>query len=421
MRSNDSEATDRHGLDIVGQHSVRDLRRVLFVSHSKEIGGAEVYLEGLLRYAIRHELRPQLVCRSDAALDGWADRIRAAGAPVHRLDFASPVDVLRLRRLIRAAAVVHLVLAYPVGKYQLAAALLTIGSGTPLVITHQLVVDVSAVPMRAPRRLFWRFAFRRYARLARTNIASSRAGLELLRRSGFPQAQTELIYNGTDVHRFAPVTAPARERVRGAIMASLGADWPGDAVIVLTVARLTPQKALADLVDAAAIVLGDHSHARFIIVGDGELRAAIQARIRRAGLTGQVYLAGNRPLDEVAAWLSGCDLFVLSSLQEGLPLALMDAMAAGCPVVATSVGGIPEVVSDSSIGLLVPPSEPQKLAQAIGELIHDGRRRQAMAAAARLRVVTSFSVDACYEKTVGVYRAVMPPAHPQRGMARPEP
>lgn len=380
---------------------------ILFVSHSKEIGGAELYLEGLLRYTIREQgLRAWLVCRRDPVLDPWVTRIAAAGGIVYRLDLTSPGEFLELRRLIREAAVVHLVLAYPVGKYQLAGALLTVGTRTPLVITHQLVIEIPAIRMSAPRRMFWTRAFRSYARLARKNIGSSLAGLELLLRAGFPMARTELIYNGADVTRFVPAEGVQRDRVRRATMAALGVDWAGDVVMIMTVARLTPQKGLTDLVDAAAIVVREHPEARIIIVGDGELRASIEDRIARAGLDRQVRLAGSRPLDEVASWLSGCDLFVLSSRQEGLPLALMEAMAAGCAVVATSVGGVAEVVSDASVGVVVPPAEPVRLAQAIGELVGDSQRRKTMAAAARERVVTSFSAQACYEKTVAVYRAV---------------
>lgn len=394
---------------------------LLFISHSKEIGGAEVYLEGLLRYAIRSGFQAQLVCRRLPVLDAWSERIAAAGAAVHRLDLTAARDFLRLRRLASRAALVHLMLAYPVGKYQLAAAWLRAGSGTPLVVTHHLVIENPAMDFSAPRRIFWNLAFRSYARLARRNIVPSRAGLELLLRRGFPRARTELIYNGADPNRFKPLDGSARSTVRSAMMAALdGKPWPDDAVIICTVARLNPQKSLIDLVEAAAIVIASHPQARFIIVGDGEQRASIRERIAGAGLGGQVFLAGNRPLDEVAAWLGGCDLFVLSSVQEGLPLALMEAMAAGCPVVATSVGGIPDVVSDSSVGLLVPPREPRELARAVGELVRDDRRRQAMAGAARARIVSSFSVEACYGRTVQVYRAVMP-TRPQPGMERPAP
>jgi glycosyltransferase involved in cell wall biosynthesis len=381
---------------------------VLFISHSKEIGGAELYLEGLLRYAMGADFDAELVCRKDAVLNSWAARIASAGALVHRLDLKAPSEYLALSRLIRRATIVHLVLAYPVGKYQLAAALLAAGARTPLVITHQLVIDLPAINMSGPRRRFWALAFRQYGRLARRNIASSRAGQELLLRYGFPAARTELIYNGADLTRFRPLTGAERDRVRAA-MALGGEPWPADAVLACTVARLTPQKGLFDLLDAVPAVLARFRQTRFVIVGDGELREPLTKRIAARGLQGQVRLAGSRPLDEVATWLGASDLFVLSSRYEGLPLALMEAMAAGCPVVATNVGGVGEVVADGSVGFLVPPADPPRLAEAISRIVGDPQARRAMASAARARVLGSFTVDACYEKTTLIYRGLTEP------------
>jgi glycosyltransferase involved in cell wall biosynthesis len=378
---------------------------VLFISHSKEIGGAELYLEGLLRYTMGANFRAELVCRKDSVLDPWAARIAAAGAQVHRLDLKAPGEYLALQRRIRRATIVHLVLAYPVGKYQLAAALLTAGAGTPLVITHQLVIDLPAIKMSGLRRRFWAIAFRQYGRLARRNIASSSAGLELLRRHGFPAARTELIYNGADAKRFSPLTGAERDRVRAA-MAVNGEPWPADALLACTVARLTPQKGLFDLLDAVPAVVARSPQTRFVIVGDGELREPMTKRIAAAGLQRQVRLAGSRSLDEVAAWLGAADLFVLSSRYEGLPLALMEAMAAGCPVVATDVGGVGEVVVDGSVGWLVPAADPRRLAEAINRIVGDPTARLAMASAGRARVLASFSVEACYEKTTVIYRGL---------------
>jgi len=386
----------------------RPENHVLFISHSKEIGGAELYLEGLLRYALSANFGAELVCRKDAVLNAWAARIAGAGALVHRLDLKAPSDYVALSRLIRRATIVHLVLAYPVGKYQLAAALLTAGARTPLVITHQLVIDLPAIRMSGPRRRFWALAFRQYGRLASRNIACSRAGLDLLLRYGFPAARTELIYNGADLTRFRPLTGAERDPVRAAM--ALGGDpWPADAVLACTVARLSPQKGLFDLLDAVPAVLSRFPQARFVIVGDGELREPIRKHIAAAGLQGQVRLAGSRPLDEVATWLGAADLFVLSSRYEGLPFALIEAMAAGCPVVATDVGGVGEVVADESAGYLVPPADPPKLADAINRIVGDPQARRAMASAARARVLGSFTVDECYEKTTAIYRGLTEP------------
>jgi glycosyltransferase involved in cell wall biosynthesis len=351
----------------------------------------------------------ELICRRDPVLDQWVQGIIDIGVPVHRLDLTRPSDYLAMLRALRRADLVHLVLAYPTGKYQLTAALLARLGGRPLVATHQLVVDIGEIAMNPLRRAFWRFAFRLYRNLARVNIASSRAGWQsLVRRYSFPEASTELIHNGANLTRFAPVTGEQRRAIRQTIADELaGRPWPDDTLLACTVARLSVQKGLFDLVAAAAEVVRRIPTARFVIAGDGELREVLRARVAELHLTEQVLFAGARPLSELARWLSAADVFVLSSHYEGMPLSLIEAMAAGCPVVATSVGGIPDVVSDDTVGRLVPPNDPGALARAITEVLANGDQRRSMSTAARARAVTAFDVSTCYQKTTAIYERIL--------------
>jgi glycosyltransferase involved in cell wall biosynthesis len=173
---------------------------------------------------------------------------------------------------------------------------------------------------------------------------------------------------------------------------------------VCTVARLTPQKGLFDLVEAAAEVVPRIPNVRFVLAGDGELRDPLEARVAALGLTEQLRFAGSRPLATLARWLGAADLFLLSSHYEGMPLAMIEAMAAGCPVVATAVGGIPDVIADSNGGRVVPAKDPHALAGAIIEILADPEKRRTMAAAARQRVMSAFDVRICYQKTVETYQ-----------------
>src|SRR2546428_1445365 len=199
-------------------HDNADIRRIVYVCHSKEIGGAELYLEGLIRFTVSGEGQPELICRRDPVLDHWVQGIIDLGVPVHRLDLKRPSDYVSMFRLLRHADLVHLVLAYPTGKYQLTAALLTRLGRRPLVATHQLVVEIGEISMNPLRRAFWRYAFRLYRRLARVNIASSQAGWQsLVRRYGFPQASTELIHNGAHLTRFPAIARDERRAIRLAI------------------------------------------------------------------------------------------------------------------------------------------------------------------------------------------------------------
>lgn len=378
--------------------------RVLYVSHSKEVGGAEAYLAGLILHAA-HDHRVTLVCRRDAALDAWLNVIKDAGVSIHRLDFTRIQDFRRCFALARGADLAHLVLAYPVGKYQLAAAVLVRLAGRPLVITHQLTLDLGRLGISRGRRLIWSAAFRRYRRLARRHIVVSRAGRQMLiERYGFSSTDIRVIYNGADLSAFTTLDTSARAAARQRMAAGLTDEsWTKDQLVVITVARLSQQKGLPDLLTAAAVVLARLPNARFVLVGGGELYDDLRARSAHGLLAGRVFIAGAREKTEVAAWLSASDLFVLPSRFEGLPLALVEAMAAGCAPVATRVGGVPEVISDESLGILVPAGDPSRLAEAIMALLEDGDRRAAIGRAAQRRA-EAFDVQACYAQTMGVYR-----------------
>jgi glycosyltransferase involved in cell wall biosynthesis len=390
------------------------IERILYICHSKEIGGAELYLEGLIRYASNRgtEGQPQrnvqLICRRDTDLDEWVGRVTATGATVHRLDMRYPADYWNMLREIRRADVVHLLVAYPAGKYQLAAALLAATGGRPLIATHQIAVDLRDSQLGMLRRTFWRAAFRLYGLIARRNIASSRLGWDVLvRHYGFAEKTTRLIYNGADLTLFQPIRGAARSRARDAIAASVGIGrWPPDALLACTVARFTGQKGLNDLIDAAADVVRDCRRAFFVLVGDGELKEQLVTRVQGHHLDRHFWFAGRRPLAEIATWLGAMDLFVLSSHDEGMPLALLEAMAAGCPAVATNVGGVGDVIADKSVGRLVPPRNVTALAAAITEVFANDDERRSMSEAARNRVTSTFDVETCYRETTALYREV---------------
>src|SRR2546428_8167286 len=390
-------------------HDNADIRRIVYVCHSKEIGGAELYLEGLIRFTVSGQGQPELICRRDSVLDRWVQGIIDLGVPVHRVDLKRPPDDVSMRRFSRRAALVHLVLAYPTGKYQLTAAMITWLGGGPLVATNQPVVEIGGISMNSLRRAFWRFAFRLYRRLARVNIASSQAGWQsLVRRYGFPEASTELIHNGANLTRFVPITGDERRAIRLAIADELaGRPWPDDILLACTIARFSVQKGLFDLVTAAYEVARHLPTVRFVIAGDGELREQLKARVAEQHLKDWVLFAGARPLAELARWLGAADLFVLSSHYEGMPLSLIEAMAAGCPVVATAVGGVTDVVADDTVGRLVPPKKPDGLAQAAVHAATDSDRRRAMATPARAPAVQAFHFDTCHSKTTAIYQRIL--------------
>ncbi|MGH2793671.1 MAG: glycosyltransferase [Actinomycetota bacterium] len=176
------------------------------------------------------------------------------------------------------------------------------------------------------------------------------------------------------VHGIPVEEVRAERRWRDAARAELG--LTPDELLIGTVANVTPQKAYQDLVAAAKIIVSRGRNVRFAIAGRGTLDDEMIALIEGAGLGGTLVPLG--ALEDAPRFMSACDLFVLASHWEGLPLVIMESMALGLPIVATRVGGIPTLVRDGVVGTLVPPSRPDLLAGAIDELIVDPERRAEM-------------------------------------------
>lgn len=176
-----------------------------------------------------------------------------------------------------------------------------------------------------------------------------------------------------------------------------------ECTLVLAVGRLIEQKGYGDLLDAFALVARLRSDVDLAVVGEGEEREMMLARARAAGIEERVHLLGRR--DDVGPLLQAADLYVAASRWEGLPLALLEAMAAGLPVLATAVGDVPSVVDEGS-GVLVPPSESDVLAAAMVELLDDVARRTSLGAGARRRAVEEFGVARWYDRLRAVHATI---------------
>jgi glycosyltransferase involved in cell wall biosynthesis len=226
-------------------------------------------------------------------------------------------------------------------------------------------------------------------------ICASEAIRRMLVADGVPDVRTTTVHEGIDI-----------ERVDAAPPAKLHEElWlPHQAPIVGNVAALAPHKGQRHFIDAAALALRQVPDARFIIAGEGELRDSLTRHIKEHHLEKHVMLMGYRP--DVLSLHKAFDVFVMSSITEGLGTSLLDAMAAGKPIVATATGGIPEVVVDGVTGLLVPPRDHAAMAAAIARLLNDRSLRERMGAAGRARVCEHFSSDRMLRDTLSVYRRV---------------
>jgi glycosyltransferase involved in cell wall biosynthesis len=225
-------------------------------------------------------------------------------------------------------------------------------------------------------------------------VAASEAIHQLLIDGGIDRQRVVTVYEGIDVHR---VQAEPAVNIHAEF-------WlPTHAPIVGAVAALTPEKGHKYLIDAAALVVREVPDARFVILGEGDLRPALERQIKELHLDKHVLLPGFRA--DVLAFIRSFDLFVMSSLAEGLGTSLLDAMALSKATVASDTGGIPEVVANGETGLLVRPHDHHALARAISELLKNQDRRERMGTAGLGRVKRLFSAERMVEKTLEVYRA----------------
>ena len=216
-----------------------------------------------------------------------------------------------------------------------------------------------------------RFAYR----AAHLVIANSKAAAAQLRSEGVPSRKVRTIANGVDCGAFGPAPTRSGQLIRR----------------VVTVANLRPEKGHDTLIAAAARIVSERPETEFLIVGDGVLRDSLERRVSELGLSRQIRFLGER--SDVAGLLASSDVFVLPSRSEACPNSVLEAMAAGLPIVATRVGGVPELIDSGRTGLLVDADRPAELAEAVLDLIDDPQRASHLGRAARKAAERRFSFD----------------------------
>ena len=194
-----------------------------------------------------------------------------------------------------------------------------------------------------------------------------------------------------------------------------------DRLRVLAVGRLSPEKGLPVLMDAVTDVVARGLHPNVRIVGEGPLRAALEAQIRAEGLAGQVTLMGPLGQDVLPEQYRWADVYVLPSFMEGLPVVLMEALATECPVIATPVGAVEELVVPEESGLMVRPGRPESLADALMAMHQDPQRRRNMGKAGRQAILAEFTTASTGPRMADFLRRVRPRRAPGAAAARPVP
>jgi glycosyltransferase involved in cell wall biosynthesis len=204
---------------------------------------------------------------------------------------------------------------------------------------------------------------------------------EHLVAEGFSSAEVSVIHNGIDVGPLPDRDARACARRTLAV--------PDQTFVIGTVARLDPVKDVVTLIHATA-ALARHLSVALIVIGDGDERARLEELAAQCDARPHVRFLGHR--DDARALLAGCDVYVNSSISEGISLTILEAMAAGLPIIATRVGGTPEII-DETCGRLVPARDREALTAALGELAADRSLRETLARTARQRVEKRFTIE----------------------------
>lgn len=367
------------------------LIKVLHVMNTLDIGGAEALVLNLAKRIDGRRFALEVVSLTG---EGKLSReFRALGVPTHALDRREGLDptlAFRLGRLAKAIDA-HILHSHNVGPW-LYGGLAALALRRPLVHTeHSNLFAGQRALMYAERALAYG---------THTVIAdSSKVHRHLVERQGLPARKVRTIMNGIDTQLFSP-DAPA-----AAAREALGV--PAQALVVGTVGRLVPVKDQDSLLHAFAQVAPTTPQARLVVVGEGPLRAQLEAQASGLGIRERVHFAGGRR--DVHQLLPAFDVFVLSSISEGLPLTVLEAMACGLPVISTDVGALKEAVENGQTGLLVPSRQPAALAQAIGTLLGHPERRRSMGEAALTRVRGCFDLRLMTQSYEGVYDAARSP------------
>ena len=245
----------------------------------------------------------------------------------------------------------------------------------------------------------WKYS----TRLVDCWIAISQGVRAIMEADGVPAGRIALVHSGVDTTRFG--AAPAPEALQGlrAELEAAGAT-PEGATLIGNIGALVPHKDQTTLLRAFATLAGDFPNAHLHIAGEGELRPQLEALIATLGLAGRAHLLGHR--DDLPTLAHLWHLYVMSSQEEGLGTSVLDAMAAGLPVVVTDAGGLPEMVTPERNGLVTPRRDPAALGAAMARMLTDAALREGCGAN-NLEDVQAFSAQETARKTLAVYRALL--------------
>lgn len=380
--------------------------KVMHILQDLGVGGTQEVVRTLVQYLAMEECVPIVCTLKDGHLRQGIEKlgIKVEFLEGRRYRFVYlPLFILDLLRIRRALA--ELIKKYNVNVVQthtvwpIDLLLLTLLSNTNL---RGLLWTFHSANFMYSRTALVKFVYNWLYRLGARRVSgfvavSDEVREAMIRRIGPIQDKIVTICNGVDLRRYEH---PAN---RITVRRQLGVGI--DTKLLITVGTLKAAKGHEFLIRAASEIVSRHPDAHFLFVGDGELKRELQTQSQSLNLSDNIHFLGNR--SDVADLLAASDVFVLPSLWEGLPMALLEAMAAGKPIVATAVSGTKRVMIPDETGLVVPPGDASKLADTILRLVSDPVRAKAMGRAARKRVAKEFSAQKQADEHLALYRRLL--------------
>ena len=351
---------------------------ILYLVVGLEIGGTEIQLLELLKKLDRRKYNPIVCSIKEKGI--VADDIEKTDIRVESLSIRNRFNLLALPRLVKILRreridILHTFLFWAniLGRFTGRIA------RVPIIISSEECINLRKKKIAI---LIDRLTSRWADRIV---VISKAIKNTLVERERISPEKIEVIYNGIDLNSFKTEDKKEEDSIPK----------------VGIVGRLHPDKGHRYFLKAAAQIVKKEPRVEFLIVGNGPLRKELGALSNKLGLSGKVIFAGERR--DILKIISSLDILVLSSLEEGLGNVLLEAMATGKPVIATKVGGVPEVVLDGETGILVPPRNPEALAQVTLKLLTNRALAKRMGQAGRRRVEKYFTIDRMVKETEKVY------------------
>lgn len=374
--------------------------KIAYVIDGLSMGGAERLMVPILKHLSRADFEAYVCALQSKDGNPMEDEIRALGVPVDCMDIKHLRDWNALPRLIKYLKkndvdLVHTQLEFANILGNISARFLHLPSVCTIHVMPSLDVKAKS---KLHQKLEW-YVLNYFCN--RVISVSEEAREYHLHISGASASQVSTIYNGIDLSSFSSLE---RELERANVRAELGI--PSDANLLTTVAVLRPQKGIQFMIRAMSTVLASNPNTYYLVAGNGSHREALMEEVNNLGLGDRVIFPGMRK--DVPRLLTASDVFILPTLTEALPTVLAEAMAAKLPIIASRVGGVPEMITNGQNGCLVEPEDEEGLARACIDLLASSEKRVAMGAEGWRIVNQKFNIEKQVDQLEALYLDQLP-------------